>query len=338
MYQAPSRWDEALDLGLPVFISSGCGPWHNLLESLRLSGLSDRVPARLVEDCGRVTPLADVAEPPEGDDWALVLHWSHPQEGWRRRLPLGGRRYVVTRDSKKAKDMVTRLEALGARAVPLPTISFTEPNDSAILDAAIDSLESFHWLIFTSPNGVTSFFERLSRSQRDHRSLAGAQFACIGPSTAKALKTAGFSCDLLPERYVAEGLLEALESRLGDNLEGLKILIPRAQEAREILPETLATHGAQVIVAPAYKTVPPATGEGWAVHPEARVLFTSSSTVKNWVSLTGNTTQPCFCIGPATAQTAKELGLPILGVAPVHTIDGLLDEVTKVDGTGDNSH
>jgi uroporphyrinogen III methyltransferase/synthase len=198
----------------------------------------------------------------------------------------------------------------------------------------MDDLERFHWLIFTSPNGVRYFFESLAASARDHRNLASAKFACIGPGTAKALAQAGFKADLVPEQYVAEGLLESLKKHL-PNLRGHSILIPRAQEAREVLPETLREWGAEVVVAPAYKTVQPRLPEDFQrlLRPDTRLLFTSSSTVKHWLSLTGNKANPCYCIGPVTAATAEEHGLSVLGVAREHTIEGLVNCLLEMDRT-----
>ncbi len=321
---APDRWDEVLDAGLPVFISSRCGPWEDIIDSLTLAGLA--------EPSGRVVPLCEVNRGPQEREWTLVLYWEHPQAGWRWRLPLAGRRYVITREASKAAELGTQLEALGARTEALPTISFTAPDDPSVIQTSLQRLPQFDWLIFTSPNGVRSFFEFLDSSEFDHRSLAHAKLACIGPSTATSLRKAGFRCDLMPDRYVAEGLVEALLEELGGELSGLKFLIPRAQEAREIIPDTLRAQGGEVTVAPAYKTVPPTFQMGTPFDPEQRVLFTSSSTVKNWVELTKHVEQPCFCIGPITAQTAREHGFTVLSVAPVHTVEGLIHEVIKVDG------
>jgi uroporphyrinogen III methyltransferase/synthase len=130
---------------------------------------------------------------------------------------------------------------------------------------------------------------------------------------------------------VAEGLLEALSSV---ELEGKKVLIPRAQEAREVLPETLRSRGAEVVVAPVYKTIHPALPEGLSNWPKeaTRVLFTSSSTVTNWLALTDRREIPCFCIGPITAGTAEKAGLKVLGTAEVHTIEGLVHCVRELDG------
>lgn len=337
LVEAPDRWDEYLDLSLPIFISWRCGRWSELLKALELAGFSERYTARLVEAGGRVSPLVrkgrgQWSPAPTEALWTLVLNWSHPEEGWRWKLPLAGRRYVITREASKAREMVAQLEAQGAVAVPLPTISFEQPDRPNILQKALRELESFDWIVFTSPNGVRFFFEALQNSDKDHRTIADTKFACIGPSTAKALKKAGFGCDLLPDRYVAEGLLEAFESSVGSTMTHLKVLIPRAQEAREILPNTLRVRGAEVLVAPAYKTVQPALPEEFVLTNSHRVLFTSSSTVKHWMELVGNPELACFCIGPITAQTAREFGIPILGVAIEHTVEGLLAEVERVDG------
>lgn len=331
IHHSPTRWDEVLDLGLTTFISSACGPWEVLLNDLSVAGLSDSQEAYLVDGSGCVRSLTEVQSPPQDDEWSVVLNWSHPNQGWRSRLPLSGRRYIVTRESGKAKAMTAQLEVLGARATALPTITFTPPDDPTVLEEAFERLSTFHWIVLTSPNGVRYFFERMEHSECDHRELANTKFACIGPSTAKSLKSVGFRCDLIPEQYVAESLIYALESSLGPSLSELEILIPRAQEAREILPDTLRSLGAKVTVAPTYKTVPPDMKNDVAFHPEQRVLFTSSSTVKNWVELTSHRIQPCFCIGPVTATTARDFGLPILGVAESHTVEGLLQEVQRVD-------
>ena len=273
---------------------------------------------------------------PDSEDWWLILNWTHEDEGWRSRLPLAGRHYLVTRQKKQGEAMVCRLEELGATVHQCPTIEFQQPDDPTILSEALDILQQYDWILFTSPNGVRYFFEALTESGADYRKLGQAHFACIGPGTAKALKAHGFKADLIPEEFVAEGLLDALEKRLGPDLSDLSILIPRAQEAREVLPETLRERGARVLVAPAYKTVSPTPKPDVesVITEQTRVLFTSSSTVKNWLQARPKAPQPCICIGPVTAATAAEAGLTILGTAPVHTIDGLLEEVLRIDGQG----
>ena len=330
---APARWDEYLDLDIPILIAHTCSSWSELGEALWEAGFScDRV-ARLVESDGAVKAVRlekrSLKPDPETNEWVLALNWTSSEEGWRTRLPLWGRSYIVTRQSDQGQQMVDRLKELGAQVQAVPAIDFKEPDDPAIIIDAIDRLTDFDWLIFTSPNGVRFFFDYLRKSVRDHRALGQARFACIGPGTAKALSSEGFLCDILPKEYVAEGLLEALESQ---DMAGKPVLIPRAQEAREVLPETLKARGARVVVAPVYQTVPPPLpDDAESFIKETRVLFTSSSTVSNWIKVTENRDLPCYCIGPITAATAKEENLKILGVASVHTIQGLVEEVLRKD-------
>ncbi|MFA7479665.1 MAG: uroporphyrinogen-III synthase [Vulcanimicrobiota bacterium] len=326
--KAPSRWDEYLDLDLPILISHTCAPWSALAEELWQAGLSGSRPLRLVESSGAVLEVSwqeqSLIPTPSTTEWSLALNWTHPEEGWRSRLPLWGKHYLVTRQREQGQGLVERLESLGARVTATPTIEFVEPDDPAPILQAIESLEQFQWILFTSPNGVRYFFARLQASSKDHRALAGAKLACIGPGTARALAEQGFKADLLPESFVAEGLLETLAPI---EVQGLRILLPRAQEARAVLPETLRSRGAQVLVAAVYKTVHPQLPEEVRTAPGATALFTSSSTVRNWVELTGDRETPCHCIGPITAETARQCGLKVLGVAPVHTIDGLVDSL-----------
>lgn len=335
LWDSPARWDEYLDLEIPVLIDSACGPWESLSAELRQSGLSSRRLIRLVSADGAVHPLRfenDTLVPqPRSADWTVALNWTHPDEGWRSRLPLWGKRYLVTRQKEQGRALIERLESLGARATAAPTIDFVAPDDPSIIAEALERLEDFEWLLFTSPNGVCHFFRLLDDSPKDHRALGQTRMACIGPGTAKALRARGFDCDVLPEEFVAEGLLEALST---EKLEGKKVLLPRAQEAREILPDTLRSRGAEVVVAPVYKTIHPALPEGLADWSEeaSRVLFTSSSTVTNWVALTDRREIPCFCIGPITAGTAEKAGLKVLGTAAVHTIDGLVQTLLELDG------
>lgn len=337
MYHSPSRWDECLEIAQPLLIHSNCGPWEALCSNLWDSGLGTEHTSRLVEPSGEVYPLTwsegGPDRTPSSDDWWLAINWTHPEEGWRARLPLSGRHYLVTRQKEQGKELVDRLSELGARATSSPTIEFHPPSDEQVVQDCIQRLADVDWLFFTSPNGVRYFFRALADSKRDHRSLGGAKFACIGPGTAAELEQQGFKTDLLPKEFVAEGLLDAVKSKLGSDLNGISILIPRAQEAREILPETLREWGAEVVVCPVYQTVVP--DEQTFTSPlktDSRLLFTSSSTVKHWVKAHPSSDVSCFCIGPVTARTAEELQLYVLGVAKVHSIEGLVDEILRVDG------
>jgi uroporphyrinogen-III synthase len=263
--------------------------------------------------------------------WTLCLGWSHPDQGWRARLPLWGRRYLVTRAAEQGRALVERLEALGATARAVPTIAFSDPDSLQPWQAAVQRIGEFDWVLFTSPNGVDFFLQRLLAAGLDLRSLGRARLACIGPSTARALARHSLKADLVPQEFVAEGLLAALGQALGEDLRGLRCLLPRAQVARTVLPDALRAAGAEVLVAPVYKTVAPELAglpESAAGGQPPRLLFTSSSTVDNWVSAIEQKAEPgswpCFCIGPVTAQTAREHGLTVLGVAAEYTVEGLV--------------
>ena len=204
---------------------------------------------------------------------------------WFERRPLFGKQIVVTRTREQASDLVLRLENLGANCLEFPTIRLAPPSSWEELDQAIHSLASFDWILFTSPNGVGAFFNRLVTLGFDLRDLKGLQIGAIGPATAEALKEWKLRADLVPEKFQAEYILEAL-APLG--MAGKKVLIPRAEQAREILPEGLRELGAQVVVAAAYQTLPDDSEKiplleklkAGAVHC---LTFTSSSTVLNFL-------------------------------------------------------
>ncbi|MBR1694259.1 MAG: uroporphyrinogen-III synthase, partial [Selenomonas sp.] len=250
--------------------------------------------------------------------------------------PLFGKRILVTRARSQASKLTAKLENLGAEVLEAPAISMADPADNyAALDKAIDHVADYHWLIFTSANGVGRFFARLFKAGKDARALGYAKIAAIGSATAEKLKQYGLVADVIPQEYRAEGVVEALKGKLPPHA---KILIPRAEEAREVLPDTLREMGAEVEVAPAYRTVcGQVDGEALAAElKEGRidmVTFTSSSTVKNLVKIIGSADflkdVKTACIGPVTADTAKSLGIEPDIVAKEYTIDGLVEAICK---------
>ena len=250
--------------------------------------------------------------------------------------PLLGKHILVTRARAQASALTEKLTALGAACVETPVIRIVPPADGyAALDAAIGELHTYHWLIFTSVNGVEHFFARLHHVGRDTRALGYAKVAAIGSATAKALHSYGIDADLVPEEFRAEAVVEALKPILPPRA---RILLPRAQEARDVLPESLREHGATVDVTPAYETVPELSG-GEKLAERLRngeidfVTFTSSSTVKNLVHQLGNITPlqqvKIACIGPVTAETARSFALEPDIIAENYTIDGLVDAVRE---------
>ena len=206
------------------------------------------------------------------------------------------------------------------------------------MDRALHSLTSFDWILFTSPNGVEAFFDRLGTLGFDLRELKGLQIGAIGPATAEALKGWKLKADLVPEKFQAEYILEAL-APLG--MAGKKVLIPRAEQAREILPEGLREMGAQVVVAATYQTLPDESKKTplWEKLDHGNIhclTFTSSSTVINFLGLFDrqeilsrlkNVT--IACIGPITAQTARDNGLKVHIIPESFTIPALVEAIRQ---------
>lgn len=265
---------------------------------------------------------------------------------WYERLPLFGRTIVVTRSRTQADGLVGMLRNLGADVREVPAIAFKEPESYADLDSGIQGLGGYDWIVFTSANGVQSFFGRLRTAfGKDARALAGALVAAIGPGTARVLQAQGVSADLIPDDYRAEGMFAAMRDYAvghgGQGLDGARVLIPRAQEARDTLPRLLGEAGALVDVAAAYRTVVP---EGGAVADLRRALadgrvdavtFTSSSTVRNFCKMVGPDAASLMggvaacSIGPITSQTLRERGMEPAVEADRFTVEGL---VTAIKG------
>jgi uroporphyrinogen III methyltransferase/synthase len=244
---------------------------------------------------------------------------------WFESRPLFGRRIVVTRAREQASSLRTRLEQLGAEVIELPTIAI-EP-----LPVTLPDLATVTWLVFTSVNGVDGFFARgLAPRGLDARALGPVRVAAIGPGTAAALAAHGITADLVPERFVAESLLEAFPpARHGD-----RVVLARADQARDVLPDGLERLGYAVAVLPVYRTVTaaPDVEELARVRDGAvdAVTFTSSSTVTNFCDLVGPLPDPApavVSIGPVTTDTARARGLTVTAEADPHTIDGLVAAV-----------
>jgi uroporphyrinogen III methyltransferase/synthase len=254
---------------------------------------------------------------------------------WYEHLPLFGKRIVVTRARGQAEALTERLRGLGAEVMELPTIEIRPAADYGPLDRAIASLSCFDWLLFTSVNGVRFFLERLDRSGSDLRSLR-AKICAIGPATRAAVEALHLKVDLMGKEYVAESLLEAFTAH---DLRGKRLLLPRAAVARDVLPVELARRGAEVDVVEAYRTMVPSetAAEAHNLFSKARkpdcITFTSSSTLRNFVSAAGADVLKgvrVASIGPVTSQTARELGIDIAAEAQPFTMDGLVAAVVRV--------
>lgn len=251
---------------------------------------------------------------------------------WFEDRPLFGKRVLVTRSREQASVLSEKLENLGAEAWEYPTIRIQEPDDLAALDQAVAQAGKYQWIIFTSVNGVKMFFQRLKAQKLDVRSLGAAKICAIGPKTAEALEERGLLVDVMPEVFRAEAVLAALQGRIQP---GDKILLPRADLARQVLVDSLRQLGAQVDEVIAYQTVLADAADTQLLLEKLQageihvVTFTSSSTVTNFLQLLGEHRQllagvTVACIGPVTAETAKKNGLQVHICAEQYTIDGLV--------------
>jgi uroporphyrinogen III methyltransferase/synthase len=243
----------------------------------------------------------------------------HAQLEWRQPGPLAGATVAVTRARAQSSSLAARLRALGASVIETPSIRIVATTDE------LPALESFDLLCLTSANGVDLLFERLAARGEDARSMAGAVVAAIGPGTARALRDHGVIADVVPERFVAEGLIEALAG-----VEFSRVLIARAAQARDVLPDALRERGASVEIVSLYETVvEPLDAAVLPALAQADYLtFTSSSTVRNFLSSAqpGAATR-IVSIGPVTSATLREHGLSVSLEAERHDIDGLIEAI-----------
>lgn len=257
---------------------------------------------------------------------------------WYESKPLFGKRILVTRSRDQASVFAEMLIDRGATTVEFPTIDVVPPASWDELDAAITSIETYDWLIFTSANAIRFFMERLKELNRDLRQLKGVRICVVGPKTAEALEPHGLKPDLVPSEFKAEGVLQALG---GVSVRGQRFLIPRARVAREVIPDKLREQGASVTVATAYDNVRPASDldrvqKLFSEKKISAVTFTSSSTVHNFVEILGRKEYKSLmagvtvaCIGPVTAKTAEEFGMKTDIMPAEYTIPALVEAMVE---------
>jgi uroporphyrinogen III methyltransferase/synthase len=326
-------WDALARAGGTLVILMGAGRIADLAGALVRGGRPPETPVAAVRwgtrpeqqtiratlgtvaDAGVDAPSAIVV----GDVAALDLAWFEQR-------PLFGRTVVVTRAREQASELRTALEQLGAEVVELPSIAI-EP-----LAFSLPDLGEYGWVVFTSANGVDAFFDGgLAAHGLDARALAPVRVAAIGTGTERALARRGVRADLVPTRFVAEALLDEFpEPRAA----GERVLLARAEVARDVLPEGLAARGFEVDVLPLYRTVTAAPDPADLARVQEgkvdAITFTSSSTVTNFCDLVGPLPDPqptIVSIGPITSATARERGLRVDVEADPHTIAGLTEAV-----------
>jgi uroporphyrinogen III methyltransferase/synthase len=258
------------------------------------------------------------------------------QLNWQENKPLFGKKILITRAKEQAAEFMELLAGYGAEPVEFPTIEIIPPASWKPLDRAIAKLGDYDWLLFTSVNGVDFFMKRLFEKGGDLRKLTKTKVVAIGPKTAEAVRKYGIVPDLIPKYFQAEAVLEGLA---GVRMKGKRVLLPRAKEAREILPTELKKRGAKVDVVEAYRTVAPKGRreelKSMLERKELAVItFTSSSTVKNFMALfKGRPVKKWLegvkiaCIGPITADTANEFGLHVDIQPKEFTVEALAKEI-----------
>ena len=346
-------WDNlATGVGTLVFLM-GVGNLPKIARNLIDHGRSEDTPVAVIrrgtvaEQKTIMGPLRDIADlakkegikPPAiivvGDVVTL-----RDELNWFEKRTLFGRRIIITRAREQASDFLGRLSELGAECIEFPTIKVVPPKSWEALDRAIKRLERYQWLLFTSVNGVKYFFERLEALEIDVRDLKGIKIGAIGPQTAKAIYGRGIRPDLVPDEYRAEAIVEGMRQW---EVKGIRILLPRATDAREILPIELVNMGAIVDEVPAYQTVKPDHDTGRVREMLEKgeidmVTFTSSSTVNNFMEMfeqDGNQLQRWMekvtvaCIGPITANTAEKKGLSVSLIPSEYTIEALTRAIVQ---------
>jgi len=250
---------------------------------------------------------------------------------WLERRPLHGRRVVVTRARAQASGLAATLRGLGAEAVELPAIRIEPLTESGEVRRTVAAIGEYALICLTSPNGVRLLFEALGAAGLDARALGGTIVAAIGPGTAGALEEHGIVADVLPERFVAEALVEALADV---DVEGKRVLVARAAEARDVLPDALRERGAGVDVIALYETVreTPDPEAVEAAQGADYVTFTSSSTVRNLTEALGDRFPRgarVLSIGPITSEAARAAGLEVAVEAERHDVDGLVEALLR---------
>ncbi len=346
-------WASLTRLNGTVVCHAGPQQLPHILESLRAHGWAADTHAVLIyngtlPDQDTVSgTLAELLE---------VLH-AHPRRkaatlvvgrvvGLRERLrwfdarPLFGRRVLVTRPREQAGELVDRLSALGADTVEAPVIRIAPPEDRVPLLQAAAAPDAFDWIIFTSVNAVHAFMRALFEGDRDIRMLKGPKLCTVGPGTADRLAEFGIRVDLMPDEFRAEGVIRAMAQT--GSLDGVRVLLPRADIGRDVIAEQLRHAGAVVTDVVAYRTVAeevlPDTGpDVYGLLLEGRidvVTFTSASAVRNFTRICGadqtvdllkNTV--VAVIGPSTADAARQLGIPVTVQPPTYTIAALVDAI-----------
>ena len=344
-----TNWNALAQSGGTIVLYMGVKTLRSITDALIEGGMPPEIPAAAIQwgtdprQRTVVATLETLAAKAEAENVSApvitIIGWSvilRDELSWFEKRPLLGKRIVVTRATQQAPVLTEKLRELGADVVEMPATQVARL-DLTPLRAAIDNLADYDWLVFTSQNAVSIFWEQLLGGGRDSRALANIKVAAVGPATAGTLLERGIAVDVIPERFVAEGLLDAL--RVRDDVSGARTLYVTAEGARETLPTGLRDLGAEVTVIEAYRSVPDGEGaEKLARTIEAGkvdlVTFTSASAVRGFVDAVGEDLAlkvPAASIGPQTSDALRVAHIEVKHEAEESTIDGLIAAVLSGD-------
>lgn len=264
-----------------------------------------------------------------------------PKLSHKLAYPLSGIRVLVPRAAGQGDALVDALKAQGALPIAEPVIAFFPPKNKKTLKKSIKQINTYHWIVFSSQNAVQFFFEALYSEKKDARVLSQTRICAVGPSTAEKLIHFGILADLIPTQHLAEGLVKVMLRKYHGDLTGMRFLLPRAEVARDVIPKEFENKGGIVDVVPVYRTGMPVKEQRnrirmlFARSEIDTVVFTSSSTVHNLVSILGKRASTLlsqvtmYSIGPITTQSAKKMGLKIAVTAKKYTTAGLIDAMVS---------
>jgi uroporphyrinogen III methyltransferase/synthase len=341
-------WEKLSGIETLVFLM-GVKNLPQIVASLLEKGRSPDTPAAIIRWgtthdqvtlSGMLGNIADLAEEKKMTPPAIFVVGEvaklRENLNWFERKPLFGRGIVITRPEKQAGELASLLSEEGAHIIHFPTIEIAPPETFDDLDRALANVEDYDWIIFTSANGVRFFFNRLNEMGKDVRDLKGIKICSIGPATKAAIEKRCIPVDIVPEEFISEGVVAALK---GQDMHGARVLLPRAEVARDVIPEGLKKLGATVDVAVAYRTVSSGRDgkELEELIEEGKVdviTFTSPSTVNNFISIMGgNFNLPenirIACIGPVTEKAAQKAGLRVDIVQGPYEIAGLVSAMKE---------
>lgn len=348
--RSSTDWKRLNDPHQTLIVLMGMGNLKPIVEQLLANGLAPETPVAIIREGTRPsqetlvanlqTIVAEVERTRFSAPSIVVIGdvvTLRKEIAWFEKSPLFGKNVLITRPAAQSDAFAMQLWEIGAQPILAPTIAIGPPDDADAAREAVKSAGGYDWIIFTSRNGVDVFFDILIELGRDSRALAGAKVAAIGPKTSQALMQRGIRVDLMPAEYVSEEIAVCLG---GVSKKGDRILIFRAQEARDVLPRTLRNAGRFTDVVAAYKTSTVLDPDfAHKVQSSHILTFTSASTVRGYAENLGVDVHDATagkivaCIGPITAAAAAETGLRVDVVAAEYTIEGLIGALERAAPT-----